>query len=631
MQEGGVQAVIDRLIAALDAHPGMHVYHFAPYEPTAFKKLMGRHATRGPELDRLLRAERFVDLYGVIRHAIRAGIESYSIKELEQFYGFTRTVTLKEAGRCRGIVEGALDRRSPHLVKDAEFDVVREYETTASRPGIARLVGKASAGSDARGDDVPRPPNKPGEPSEEVGERDQEVLALRARLLMASRPDGSTGVVGACSLSVGLPARLASSRGQGGVVGLPALQADEAGVIDEPLAVAGWSSSVKSVEKPGFIHRFSYPLELNQARQTLKTQDGKVFAEVAARPPRPDIDLLVGPSRRAGRPTALFEHDHVNARVIEDALLDLARMTADAGGVERLPDRPEGALLLRARPALNGRLFAPPSRSGNASATDYAVEIVTKLDRTTLAIQGPPGSGKTYTGARMILAAIDAGLKVVTGPITKSSGILDAGGGEPGSRSRRQEFRTAASAPDRRKAGSGDDVEPDSSSGIVNLPAIRGASRWGRTVNAASTAGCGQAGFTPTWMCCLWTGRQMALANTLAIARAASSLVLLGDPQQLEQPSKGSHPDGIGGSALEYVLGGARTIPEEAGLFLPVTWRLAPSICAFTSEVFYAGALMSKPGLERQQLSGNGEFEGSGLWMVPLAHASAERGPDESR
>ena len=37
---------------------------------------------------------------------------------------------------------------------------------------------------------------------------------------------------------------------------------------------------------------------------------------------------------------------------------------------------------------------------------------------------------------------------------------------------------------------------------------------------------------------------QMSLANVLAVAHAASSIVLLGDPQQLEQPQKGSHPDG---------------------------------------------------------------------------------------
>jgi uncharacterized protein len=121
----------------------------------------------------------------------------------------------------------------------------------------------------------------------------------------------------------------------------------------------------------------------------------------------------------------------------------------------------------------------------------------------------------------------------------------------------------------------------------------------------------------------------MSLANVLGVTRAATSLVLLGDPQQLEQPSKGVHPQGVDVSALQHVLDGAETMPEGRGLFLPITWRLAPSICAFTSELFYAGQLASKPGLERQALAGTGRFDGSGLWLVEVEHDGNRNGSDE--
>ena len=52
--------------------PEMHVYHYAPYEPGALKRLMGRYATRQTELDNLLRSKAMVDLYAVVRNAIRA-------------------------------------------------------------------------------------------------------------------------------------------------------------------------------------------------------------------------------------------------------------------------------------------------------------------------------------------------------------------------------------------------------------------------------------------------------------------------------------------------------------------------------------------------------------------------------
>jgi uncharacterized protein len=113
---------------------------------------------------------------------------------------------------------------------------------------------------------------------------------------------------------------------------------------------------------------------------------------------------------------------------------------------------------------------------------------------------------------------------------------------------------------------------------------------------------------------------QMSLANVLAVSLAAKSLVLLGDPQQLEQPQKGTHPDGVSVSALEHVLGGEKTMPPERGMFLAETWRLAPAVCEFTSEMFYESKLRPRQGLEQQRLAGTGGFDGAGLWRVPVEH-----------
>ncbi len=82
-----VADLIDRLVAAARTDPGMHVYHYAPYEVTALKKLTGGYGVREAELDQLLREERFVDLYPVVRQSMRISKESYSIKKVEAFYG----------------------------------------------------------------------------------------------------------------------------------------------------------------------------------------------------------------------------------------------------------------------------------------------------------------------------------------------------------------------------------------------------------------------------------------------------------------------------------------------------------------------------------------------------------------
>jgi superfamily I DNA and/or RNA helicase len=113
---------------------------------------------------------------------------------------------------------------------------------------------------------------------------------------------------------------------------------------------------------------------------------------------------------------------------------------------------------------------------------------------------------------------------------------------------------------------------------------------------------------------------QMSLANVLACAPAGKSLVLLGDPQQLEQPQQGTHPEGSDISALAHLLDGGRTIGEGQGLFLAETWRLHPAICSFTSELFYERRLASFEGLERQIIQASAPFSGAGLWFVPVVH-----------
>jgi superfamily I DNA and/or RNA helicase len=122
---------------------------------------------------------------------------------------------------------------------------------------------------------------------------------------------------------------------------------------------------------------------------------------------------------------------------------------------------------------------------------------------------------------------------------------------------------------------------------------------------------------------------QMSLADVLAVSQAAKSIVLLGDPRQLEQPIQGSHPDGIGVSALDHILGPHATVPPDRGLFLAETWRLHPLICAFNSELFYDGRLKSRTGLERQEIKSIGRLKGAGLRYLPIEHTGNQSSSSE--
>jgi uncharacterized protein len=122
----------------------------------------------------------------------------------------------------------------------------------------------------------------------------------------------------------------------------------------------------------------------------------------------------------------------------------------------------------------------------------------------------------------------------------------------------------------------------------------------------------------------------MSLAQVLAFARAARNLVLLGDPQQLEQPHKGTHPDGADVAALTHLIGTDRaTLAPDQGLFLAETWRLHPSICAFSSELYYDGKLTAVAGCDRQRIDGTGLVDGAGMLLLEVEHAGNQASSPE--
>ena len=97
-EKAAFEAFIDFVKTHLMQWPNAHVYHYAPYEPTALKRLMSLHGTREEDVDNLLRLRKLVDLYAVVREGLRVGEPSYSIKSIERFYSAARQGDVKTAG-----------------------------------------------------------------------------------------------------------------------------------------------------------------------------------------------------------------------------------------------------------------------------------------------------------------------------------------------------------------------------------------------------------------------------------------------------------------------------------------------------------------------------------------------------
>jgi uncharacterized protein len=290
----------------------------------------------------------------------------------------------------------------------------------------------------------------------------------------------------------------------------------------------------------------------------------------------------------------------------------ILRIAADVAA-DGFPERgPAADLLLRRTPRVRGGTFTVPAEG---PTSDFAVRVVGQLDATILPLQGPPGAGKTYTGARMICALIAAGKRVgVTAVSHKVIDILlEAVVKE--ARDARIDLTAVHRTEKDADVPAGVEIANDSDELLQRLADgdanVAGGTAWlwarPGAENAVDVLFVDEAG-------------QMSLANVLAVCQAAESLVLLGDPQQLEQPQKASHPDGTDISALDHVLAGAKTMPEDRGIFLAETWRLPPPVCDFTSELFYEGRLRARAGMERQRLAGTDGFDGAGLSWVPIVH-----------
>ena len=126
-ERANFEAFIDMVISRWEKFPDLHIYHFSPYEPAALKRLMGRYASRTEEIDRLLRAEVFVDLFQITKQALRAGIESYSLKQLEIFYGLERKTKLEDARRSLRAIEIELEMARPESLEENDVKIVEAY------------------------------------------------------------------------------------------------------------------------------------------------------------------------------------------------------------------------------------------------------------------------------------------------------------------------------------------------------------------------------------------------------------------------------------------------------------------------------------------------------------------------
>lgn len=604
-------------------YPDMHIYHFGGYESGALKRLMGRYATKEDEVDNLLRGKVLVDLLSVVRNGLIASVESYSLKQLEPFFDFQRATSLHDANVALTKLTAGLELADVPSITDDVKAVVASYnrDDCLSTAGLRDWLEVVRARLVEGGQDVPRP--EPGQdgPSEELSEQQLRIQALIERLTH--------------DVPVDPEARTAESQARWILAHILDWHRRELKAGYWEFFRLGALSPAELLEEKSGLGRLSYleavdlsPTGIPTDRYRFDAQDTDIRGGESLRNAGGDklgtaveislehrtIDIKKMGATKEVHPEAVYTHKIVETKEQAASLFRLGEYVAE-NGIEGEGDyRAARDMLLRAPMDVG----SAPFQADGEGTLDAALRLAGVMESGVLPIQGPPGTGKSFTGARMICELVRRGKSV--GITANSHKVI-----------RNLIDKVIEAAPE-----CGVDLvcvqKPDGGNteqGTEHLFFVKNNADLIASLNGTGAQVAGATHF-------FWSREdakglvdvlvvdeagQMSLANVLAVAQAAEAVILLGDPQQLEQPTQGTHPDGTGVSALDHLLGGAQTITTEQGLFLGTSYRLHSDICAFNSELFYEGKLLAAPGCEAQCIIVDGPITGSGLRYLPVSHA----------
>ena len=630
------EAFIDLVMDRIAADPKLHVYHYAPYEPTAMKRLAGRYGTREEAVDRLLRGGVFVDLYRAVRQGVRASVEGYSIKRLEPLYDFKREIDLRDASTS--IVEfetwlelGEGGARGELLARIEGYNRDDCVSTLHLRNW---LEGERAELANDLGVALPRP-NVP-EPEETEDSEAQRAVNELVDALTAGLPETVEQMTdderGRWLLAqlLNWHRREAKSFWWRYFYLANELTDEERREESDSLGELTFEGqrADPTPRARSTIYRFRFPPQEHGITVDSEPHDPETQMAVGTVVHLDEegglIDIKRGNNQPAPTPTSLIPHNFVRPQPKPESLQRLVVWVLQHGI--------EGEGLFRAARDLLTRRLPRCGGSGEQSlrvegekAHEAALRLVTAIDESYLAVQGPPGSGKSTVGAEMIVDLVAKGQRIgVTANSHKVIGELLAKIARVASErgvgvSIGQRSNDEPTFGDANHLKTNDAARDELDAGSVD---VVGATTWlwsrADMIGSVDVLFIDEAG-------------QMSLADALAASLCANNLVLLGDPQQLDQPLQGRHPPGAERSALGHVLDGNRVMPDHLGLFLDGSWRLHPEISAYTSEAFYEGRLISHPGRELLALTGAPPLSGTGIRFVPVAHSGqSNESPEEA-
>ncbi len=598
------EGFIDWVYKRWKENPGMHIYHYAAYEVSAIRRLSTRHDTRQDQVDDFLRNEVFIDLYQTVRHGLRIGEDSYSIKKVEHLYRSKRSTEVATA--VDSIVQYAhwIESKQSGDWKDSTIlKGIRDYNEDDCKSTVELLqwLRKVIAENNitmSRAVDAPIVSSTEKELSEEV------VLRLETIEKLRKQTD---------AFSVALADLIDFHRREEKPMWwrmFDRAKATSEDLRDDSGCIEGiQATGSPRTEKQSQIQAYTFDpsqeckLAIDNTVMFCHNLEGK-FTLVALNISEGTLELKAGNktlNEKFGgsfpQEGSLIPYEYIAATGIQAALTQV--------GIKHLSKDlhpPVASLFDRTAPA---KIL----QNTDETTIDAAVRVANSMSGGCLVVQGPPGTGKTYTAARVINTLIAAGKKVGVASNSHKAVVnllIECG----------KAAKENGNVLEGVKVG-GDDEGPlfsdnpsfqyakDSKDGLPTyIRGVVGGTAWLFS--------------RPEWegildFLFIDEAGQVSLANAVAMARCAKNIVLLGDQMQLEQPIQGTHPGDSGLSSLQYALKNLKVsqpdapvfhavVPSDYGLFLGESRRMHPSVCRFISESIYEGRLGSHPDCANQKI-----------------------------
>jgi uncharacterized protein len=631
--------------------PSMHVYHYAPYEITALSRIARRRVEWMDRLDTLLRAGVFVDLYAVVRQSMLIGIPSYSIKQLEPLYGISRAGDeLADGGASIEIYEQWIDAGDPAVRQSIiDYNQVDCDSTLELRDWLLARRDEARAA----GVEWPDPPasNDDEQDGDEPTAEPHASELLRARLEEIagdeSRTDQLREAARLLSAMPGWGWRI--KRQFLGELHAGRTEHDDDDFVHMPEAL-GALELIEDVQparaKAGTrLRTYRFPEQVTTLRvgdhaphaydphtalkigtiAEIDLDQCTVSIRTTAREQGFIDDRLAEQGEEPGRiPTSLVGYSDIPYRPLEGAAMRVTEQllsAIDAGRDPLAPGEPGAtALMLLAREAPRFARGDGLDALGSPPDPTELAETVRRLDAACLVVQGPPGTGKTWTSARLLVALVESGLKVGISSNSHEAIINVLEGLAAYRRERAMDGRAidcSVGYSTKRELEFGDGWLYTGPSGNAVAELFRA-----RNLDIlAGTAWQFTKGVELDVVLVDEAG-QLSLLHGTAIASDAKRLVLVGDPQQLPQPSETTHPHGCDASLLEHLFGELPVLPPERAALLNVTRRMHPRICSFISDTYYDGRLTSheSTAVQRVIVPALPELPAAGTVLIDVEH-----------